>query len=243
MSSNTLHNSLLRPAILHILRAAGFHAAKPSVLDTLTDITTRYILLLASRTAENAVANHNTPEPDITDVRMALQDCGLLVPSLTPGEEAWKEMLRKPLAEYPERNGLREKERIKRDEEDTQDVKAFLDWIEGEQNREIQRIAGLGAPPPAAITTTADLDSKEMEDYLTSLMKKHSKTGVESRYQGTVLGQPSELKPVKIEGGPVESIEEWRLRTQQRAAKPDLSNDMKGKAVDSVETNGHLMEE
>lgn len=165
MSSNTLHDSLLRPAILHILRAAGFYAAKPSVLDTLTDITARYILLLASRTAENAIANHNTPEPDITDVRMALQDCGLLIPSLTPGEEAWKEMLRKPLEEYPERNGLREKEWIKRDEEDTQDVTAFLDWIRGEQHREIQRIAGLSAPPP--ITTTAELDTKEMEDYLT----------------------------------------------------------------------------
>ena len=74
-------------------------------------------------------------------------------------------------------------------------------------------------------------------------MKKHSKTGVEARYQGTVLGQPSELKPVKIEGGPVETIEEWRQRTQQRAAKRDSSSDTNGHTVDSVETNGHPMEE
>lgn len=49
-------------------------------------------------------------------------------------------------------------------------------------------------------------------------MKKHSKTGVESRFQGTVLGQPGDFKPIKIEGGPAESIEEWCQRTRERAA-------------------------
>jgi transcription initiation factor TFIID subunit 3 len=50
-------------------------------------------------------------------------------------------------------------------------------------------------------------------------MKKHSKTGVESRFQGTVLGVPSEPKTVKIEGGGAESIEEWCRKTRERAAK------------------------
>jgi len=50
-------------------------------------------------------------------------------------------------------------------------------------------------------------------------MKKHSKTGVDSRYQGTILGKPAELRPVKIEGGPVESIDEWCRKTRERAAK------------------------
>lgn len=49
-------------------------------------------------------------------------------------------------------------------------------------------------------------------------MKKHSKTGVESRFQGTVLGIPSEIKPVKIEGGP-DSIEEWNHKTREKALK------------------------
>jgi transcription initiation factor TFIID subunit 3 len=49
-------------------------------------------------------------------------------------------------------------------------------------------------------------------------MKKHSKTGVESRFQGTVLGQPGDIRPIKIEGGPAESIEEWCQRTRERAA-------------------------
>jgi transcription initiation factor TFIID subunit 3 len=50
-------------------------------------------------------------------------------------------------------------------------------------------------------------------------MKKHSKTGVESRFQGTVLGHPSDPRPVKIEGGPVDSIQEWCRRTRENAAK------------------------
>jgi transcription initiation factor TFIID subunit 3 len=52
-----------------------------------------------------------------------------------------------------------------------------------------------------------------------ALMKKHSKTGVESRFQGTVLGMPAEPKTVKIEGGGAESIEEWGRRTREKAAE------------------------
>jgi transcription initiation factor TFIID subunit 3 len=50
-------------------------------------------------------------------------------------------------------------------------------------------------------------------------MKKHSKTGVDSRYQGTILGKPADAKPIKIEGGPVDSIEEWCQKTREKAAK------------------------
>lgn len=50
-------------------------------------------------------------------------------------------------------------------------------------------------------------------------MKKHSKTGVESRFQGTVLGVPAEPKMIKIEGGAADSIEEWCRKMRERAAK------------------------
>lgn len=50
-------------------------------------------------------------------------------------------------------------------------------------------------------------------------MKKHSKTGVESRFQGTVLGVPSEPRTVKIEGGGADSIEDWVRKTREKAAK------------------------
>ena len=65
-------------------------------------------------------------------------------------------------------------------------------------------------------------------------MKKHSKTGVESRFQGTVLGVPAEPKTIKIEGGGADSIEEWCRKTRERAAKAAESNQ------DSRETTNHI---
>lgn len=225
MSQNDLFISLLRPAVLHILRATGFHHGKPSAVDTVVDLTARYLSLLAERTAYNAYSNHNDLTPDITDVRMAMQDCGLLVPTMTAAEELWKEMLRKPLEGYNADTSARDMEEARRDAEDTADVKEFIDWVTGEQNREIRRIAG--TYKPVATNPTEQLDQLEMEDYLNTLMKKHSKTGVESRFQGTVLGVPAEPRAIKIEGGGADgadSIEEWCRRTRERAAKAAESN-------------------
>ncbi|OJD32859.1 bromodomain associated domain protein [Diplodia corticola] len=214
-----LHAALLRPAILHILRAAGYHSARPSVVDAVSDIAARYMLLLAQRTAYHAWSNHNDADPAISDVRMALTDAGMLVPSMTGAEEAWKELLRHPLEDFPERNGLRLKEQRRRDLEDTADVREFIDWITGPANREIMRIAGLerdAAQGGKGLDAAADANAVK-EDYLTSLKKKHSKTGEESRFQGTVLGIPADDRPIRIEGGPPESIHDWIKHTQEKA--------------------------
>ncbi len=166
MSQNDLFVSLLRPAVLHILRATGFHHGKPSAVDTIVDLTARYMSLLAERTAYNAWSNHNDLTPDVTDVRMAMQDCGLLTPTMTAGEELWKEMLRKPLDEYNGDTMARENEEARRNAEDTLDIKDFIDWVKGEQHKEIQRIAG--TYKPVATNPTEQLDQLEMEDYLNS---------------------------------------------------------------------------
>jgi transcription initiation factor TFIID subunit 3 len=166
MSQNDLFLSLLRPAVLHILRATGFQHGKPSAVDTIVDLTARYLSLLAERTAYNAFSNHNDLTPDMTDVRMAMQDCALLVPTMTAGEELWKEILRKPLDEYNAETGARENEEARRDAEDTADVIEFVEWVTGEQNKEIRRIAGTYKPIPQ--NPTEQLDQEEMEDYLNS---------------------------------------------------------------------------
>lgn len=62
-----------------------------------------------------------------------------------------------------------------------------------------------------------------------ALKKKHSKTGEESRYQGTVLGIPAEDRPIVIEGGAFESIQAWGAetwetgQTSKPASIPDAS--------------------
>ena len=140
MSSNALHNSLLRPPVLHILRAAGFHATRPAALDTLVDLATRYISLLATTVAARAYSNHNDATPTITDLRMALQDIGALGPQIGAMEEQC------------------------RGEEDTRGVDSFVEWLKGPANREIRRIAGLTATEGEVVDVEAGAGR---EDFLT----------------------------------------------------------------------------
>jgi len=118
---HALHHSLLRPCILQILRAAGYHSTRPSVLDTLTDLAARYMFLLAETTVKHAAINHNEPElcleVSIQDVRMAMQDCGALIPEKTLEEQEFD------------------------GKEDTRGVDAFVAWATGKANSEIRRVA------------------------------------------------------------------------------------------------------
>ena len=142
MSSHALQNSLLRPPILHILRAAGFHAIRPAALDTLVDLTSRYLCLLASRTAVHAFTNHNDLTPTVVDVRMALQDVGALRPQC----------------------GIMEEQCM--GEEDTRGMDAFLKWMTGDESKEIRRIAGmLGTDGEVDVEAGAPV-----EDFLTGRM-------------------------------------------------------------------------
>lgn len=222
-----LHRALLRPAIVHILRAAGFHSTKPSVLDTVTNLAERYLTLLASTTAAHARSSHNDPVPTITDVRMALADCGALSPLSGAAEEDWRERMRRPMAEIeaPVNGGMTraQAERKRREEEDLKDVRDFVRWFESPQHAEMRRVAGLtpdasaaGAAAGPAIGVGGGV--MQAEDYLQVLKSKQGKSTVEMRYQGTALGEAGEDRAVVIEGGPVGSLRDWR--PPQTYAKP-----------------------
>lgn len=196
MSGHNLHNALLRPPIIQILRAQGFHSTKPSAIDSLSDLTARYIMILASSTAAHAANAHpEDPSPVLEDVYQALQDAGALRPQLREWEEDWQ------------------------DEEDLRGLESLIGWITGPSYREIRRVAGF-VPSEGDMV---DPDSIEKEDYLTALKKKHSKTGEESRYAGTVLGKSAEEHPVIIEGG-APSIREWGQQVRSRAPTTPDSN-------------------
>lgn len=142
MAAPNLHNALLRPPIIQILRAAGFHSTRPAVLDTLADITARYLLLLSSSTAEHATISHEDDTvPTIADVRRALRDAGALRPQKSEAEEKLE------------------------GEEDLRGVEAFTSWFAGPSHREIRRIAGF-VPTEGDMV---DADSLAMEDYLTGM--------------------------------------------------------------------------
>lgn len=140
MSSNALFISLLRPSVLHILRAAGFHATRPAAFDSLVDLASRYLLVIAVRTADFAMSNHNDLSISVTDIRMALQDVGAFRPQLSTVEEHCIS------------------------DEDLRGMSGFIDWMMGEGNREIRRIAGLAGLDSEATEIEAAL---EREDFLT----------------------------------------------------------------------------
>jgi transcription initiation factor TFIID subunit 3 len=227
MSSQTydLHRALLRPAIVHILRAAGFHSTKPTVLDTVTNLAERYLTLLAQTTAAHANSSHNDPVPTITDVRMALAECGALTPLAGAAEEDWRERMRRPMREIEasENGGLTraQAEKKRREEEDLKDVRDFMRWFESSQHTDMRRIAGLIHDASAAAPTIGVGGGVvQAEDYLQVLKSKQGKSTVDIRYQGTTLGAPGEDRTVVIEGGPVGSLRDWK--PPQTYAKPNV---------------------
>lgn len=157
MTTSDLHSALLRPAVLQILRAVGFNNAKPAVIDSLTDLTARYILLLASSTVQNALVNHGDVVPTVQDVRLALGDAGALRPQMSSTEEVARE---------PEEvNG----ELVPF--EDLRGVQAFSDWVHGPVNKEIRRIGGFGDEIDVAEVVVG---GEEKEDYLSGMFSSTS---------------------------------------------------------------------
>lgn len=53
-----------------------------------------------------------------------------------------------------------------------------------------------------------------------ALKKKHSKTGEESRYQGSLLGKDADEQNVVIVGGQAGSIQEWGTQMRSRTISP-----------------------
>ena len=149
-----------------------------------------------------------------------MQECGVLVPVEGGAEEGWEEVLRRPteaLGEGGERRGRSEKR--KREGRDEEDVRGFTAWFEGEQHREIKRVAGMGPNADAAAVGVGG-GVVQAEDFLSSLKKRHYKGGDDSRLQGTVLGRQAEERErgVVIEGGPVQRLEEWSAAVKAQSA-------------------------
>lgn len=152
MTNSDLHSALLRPAVVQVLKAVGFNLAKPAVVDTLTDLTSRYLLLLASEAAQTAATTHGSNVPTIQDVRLALEKVGALRPQMRAPEEAQKSPVKIDGVLVPF--------------EDLRGVRNFIKWAEGPIHAEIRRVGGLAS---GESDNVADLAAgmDENEDYVT----------------------------------------------------------------------------
>jgi transcription initiation factor TFIID subunit 3 len=60
-------------------------------------------------------------------------------------------------------------------------------------------------------------------DSTPALKNKYNKTGEDSRYQGTLLGNDADPQGITIVGGPVASIQEWNNLLRSQTVSPQLS--------------------
>ena len=253
-SPSPLFLALLRPPVLQILRAAGFTTARPSTIDTLVDITSRYIILLASRTAIHARAHTGEilipPAP--TDDLDALLDTLTANTEKDPNvlEESCWSTLEAPNVTIPDiRQALLDTgalhpqlaplEEAARGAEDMRGVENFVAWCKGAKNAEIRRIAGFAPTSSNTVGTTSGKDAMPVpeapEDFLTHLKKKHAKSGAgeESRYAGTVLGKDLEEQEVTIEGWEgIRKLETWGQMVQEKDIQKVNSRGEEGETME-----------
>jgi transcription initiation factor TFIID subunit 3 len=55
------------------------------------------------------------------------------------------------------------------------------------------------------------------------LKKKHDKTEDGSRYYGTIFGNPTEPRPVTVEGGEITSLKDWEESLRNRSTSRTAS--------------------
>lgn len=186
------------------------------MLDALVNLTEKYLMLLASTTAQCARSSHNDSIPSVSDVRQALTECSALVPYADATEEDFRQWLRRPIGDYASMAGGQARmmaELDRREEQDTRDVKEFLAWFQGPQYAEIKRIA---SSSEATMNGPGDVgvggSHVQVEDILTTLKKRRGKGAqeAETRFTDTVLGNGShDTKAVTIEGGSIRSLRAW----------------------------------
>ncbi|EPS38584.1 hypothetical protein H072_7695 [Dactylellina haptotyla CBS 200.50] len=106
--------SLLRISTAQMLRHAGLAGSRPSVLDSLTDITGRYLTLLGT-TARTISESSNRTTSELSDVLSAMEHLGLL----------------KPLTLYTP------------DPDDTRAIDNFITWAKSPEVEELRKLAGV----------------------------------------------------------------------------------------------------
>jgi transcription initiation factor TFIID subunit 3 len=147
-----LSHALLRPAVLQILRATGYHSARTSVIDSVTDLAARYFLHLCQVTALYAAHTNDGDADDpfstssSSSILTTIDGNGsgsgpsdaVIVPVPAPTIVDVRMALQRAGALLPERL---EEEQAYFGVEDMRGVEGFIAWAMGPLNREIKRIA------------------------------------------------------------------------------------------------------
>lgn len=121
-------------------------------------------------------------------------------------------------------------EELFHNKEDLRGLEEFIAWFAGQRMKEMMDV-GSG---------DGEMDAT---DYLNALKKKHSKTGEDAKYHGTILGRGHDAGEVQVEGGPDTSISEWiskRTASASLSPEPEQPPQHNQKAV---QQNGHASDD
>ncbi|KAI1368786.1 hypothetical protein F5Y08DRAFT_294800 [Xylaria arbuscula] len=221
-----IHLALLRPAVLQILRSQGYYVSNTSTIDCITELAGQYLYEISKRTAQHATMNNYLgppPTPDVVDVRLAMEECGVFWAGANPEPPAKRRRLT-PEGQAAADDDDEMPQEHEYDEEDTAGVDEFIRWAKGRKNQRIRKIAGVVAPPGPAIVGAEGEDGaveeKPPTDYLDALKRKHNKTDQDSKWAGTILGRSIDHGEVLIEGGSDTSLAAWRKRMHEASLRP-----------------------
>ena len=171
---NPFYFSLARISAAQILRAAGIDRTRPSTLDCLTDILTRYLHLLATQSMFFSLAA-GRPEADIRDVRLAMQDVGIIANSRLVSKKRLRRIVREHDDEMDIDKDEMDTDPDGEDEDDqsTESLERLLNWFKGPQAAECRRVAG--ASSAGLMTGMAGLPGEQSQrpsflaEYVTSI--------------------------------------------------------------------------
>lgn len=140
---NPFYFSLARISAAQILRAAGIDRTRPSTLDCLTDILIRYLHLLATQSMFFSLAA-DRPEADIRDIRLAMQDVGIIAKTRLVSKKRVRRIARVRDDEMDDDKDEVDTDPDGEDEDDesTETLKRLLNWFKGPQAAECRRVAG-----------------------------------------------------------------------------------------------------
>ncbi|KAH7274356.1 hypothetical protein FSOLCH5_000765 [Fusarium solani] len=122
-------------------------------------------------------------------------------------------------------------EELFHDKEDLRGLEEFIAWFAGQRMKEMMDV-GSG---------DGEMDAT---DYLNALKKKHSKTGEDAKYHGTILGRGHDAGEVQVEGGPDTSISEWISKRRASASlSPEPEQLPPQHNQKAVQQNGHASDD
>ncbi|KAH6997780.1 hypothetical protein BKA56DRAFT_566085 [Ilyonectria sp. MPI-CAGE-AT-0026] len=112
-----------------------------------------------------------------------------------------------------------------RGDEDLRGVEEFVKWFAGQRMKEMMEFGN------------GDGES-DATDYLNALKKKHSKTGEDAKFHGTILGRGNDTGEVQVEGGLDTTIAEW---ISKRTVDPEEEENKQQEAA--PQQNGHISDD